>query len=963
MAPVSSKQKGKARQRSHSAEDDDSDGMLPTVRSSKTKSGRTSKGKRVKAPTKKELLETQKATARIKADQRPTLPRRQNKLRISSLFEKLSNGLRGLPSHEPTPDNPTALHSDPIQPFSSSPARPTETFIARPSTLRPQPSRSSSSTIKPVSREFVPSGLLGDDEDEAESSSKPPRTPTKAQDDVFQSNGLLDGNGGSPAPNDMSDDEEMPSVGQILNEANREKEQTEIQRKLREAKLQYLQKQQQQAVDDEDDSDLEIVNDDMHIVAKEEDKDRRSRKAKHIGESVGRQKQLTAAGKASLIRGTLQGSQGQRPRDAHVNQKDLNQLLLHASDKQSRELTAQKEAEFAKRVGQRREEEPSVDKAGLLEMLARRSRENRAREDSSDGDDEGEGDDENDGNWMPDAENENENDMDEDGDISEGMTDLPIATDDDVGPLDAEDDDDEENEENIPMRVGRSAARPRAVFDSDDEEDGENRPATGRVLVAGSSVVLEPPADLEVPHPMLSHRSSVSSMSERLEEGTDKENDFRLMFDRGDDKENTAVASQSGSTVVSPLAALRGGSGIFSLPSLGRTASTSSVLGLNPTPAGEDRSPLQELPTGDEDDDVFLTPSTKQTLHRPSSSKSPLLSQSLSPLQFRSSGKGKGLSSLFEDDEAAGPSSTPGATAFSLEPAADIRPGGGGLSQFFAASGQADASPAPVQLGKPIGFSQFMTPIKAGSNELALTLGQSLQPALEVDENLLRQADNIFEKEQEFIVEEGARVPRSAAKPLFINRHGFLTQTKPPSSPASPAFAVAGPSVTRQPLSTIALSRMSEGEEEEEENLRPRRLRRRSSTPEKLQGYRSSPSPSPAKPRNAFDLLGHKPGRIKAPQFDKKRLMERNEFIEGEAEESDEDAGFGFGLPKKKDEEEELDGEDQDQVLEELVDDAHMDDDTLNEERVLEKVQEHRALDDAADEKIARDAAEGKMRV
>lgn len=269
------------------------------------------------------------------------------------------------------------------------------------------------------------------------------------------------------------------------------------------------------------------------------------------------------------------------------------------------------------------------------------------------------------------------------------------------------------------------------------------------------------------------------------------------------------------------------------------------------------------------------------------------------------------------------------------------------------------------------------------SGDLALTLGQSLQPALEVDESLLRQADNIFEKEQEFIVEEGARVPRSAAKPLFINRHGcvfimnpdiiylshvcssFLTQTKPPSSPASPAFVVAGPSVTRQPLSTIALSRMSEGEDEDEdeENLRPRRLRRRSSTPEKLQGYRSSPSPSPAKPRNAFDLLGHKPSRIKAPQFEKKRLMERNEFIEGEAEESDEDAGFGFGLPKKKDEEEELDGEDQDQVLEELVDDAHMDDETLNEERVLEKVQEHRALDDAADEKIARDAAEGKMRV
>lgn len=41
-------------------------------------------------PTKKELLETQKATARIIADQRPTLPRNEKKLRISSLFEKLT---------------------------------------------------------------------------------------------------------------------------------------------------------------------------------------------------------------------------------------------------------------------------------------------------------------------------------------------------------------------------------------------------------------------------------------------------------------------------------------------------------------------------------------------------------------------------------------------------------------------------------------------------------------------------------------------------------------------------------------------------------------------------------------------------------------------------------------------------------------------------------------------------------
>lgn len=177
----------------------------------------------------------------------------------------------------------------------------------------------------------------------------------------------------------------------------------------------------------------------------------------------------------------------------------------------------------------------------------------------------------------------------------------------------------------------------------------------------------------------------------------------------------------------------------------------------------------------------------------------------------------------------------------------------------------------------------------------------------------------------------------------------------------SPAFTVPGSSIHRKPLSTLALSAMDE-EDDEDETSRPRRLRRRSFTPEDVGGYRSSPSPSPAKVRNAFDVLGRKPARLKAPLFAKKKL-EKSEFIEGEAEESDEDAAFGFGLLKKKDDEEELDGEDQDRVLEELVDDAAMDDSTLNEDKVLEKVQEHRALDDAMDEKIARDAAEGKLRV
>jgi mediator of replication checkpoint protein 1 len=181
----------------------------------------------------------------------------------------------------------------------------------------------------------------------------------------------------------------------------------------------------------------------------------------------------------------------------------------------------------------------------------------------------------------------------------------------------------------------------------------------------------------------------------------------------------------------------------------------------------------------------------------------------------------------------------------------------------------------------------------------------------------------------------------------------FLTQRRPPSglpewalSPAYPLFE-SSPALSsipksvpkqRQPLGTISLA---VEDDEDSDNARPRRLRKRAATPDSDDGphkggYRSSPSPSP-KARNAFDVLGHKPlGKLKAPKFPKK--LEKSAFIEGEAEESDEDAGFGFGLVKK-DDEEELDGDDQDKILEELVDDAHMDEETLNEEKVLEKVQ------------------------
>ena len=57
------------------------------------------------------------------------------------------------------------------------------------------------------------------------------------------------------------------------------------------------------------------------------------------------------------------------------------------------------------------------------------------------------------------------------------------------------------------------------------------------------------------------------------------------------------------------------------------------------------------------------------------------------------------------------------------------------------------------------------------ADDFSLTLDVGLQPALEVDENRLRQADAIFEKEQEYLVEAANWKPK--AKPeLYVNDHG-----------------------------------------------------------------------------------------------------------------------------------------------------------------------------------------------
>lgn len=98
-------------------------------------------------------------------------------------------------------------------------------------------------------------------------------------------------------------------------------------------------------------------------------------------------------------------------------------------------------------------------------------------------------------------------------------------------------------------------------------------------------------------------------------------------------------------------------------------------------------------------------------------------------------------------------------------------------------------------------------------------------------------------------------------------------------------------------------------------------------------GRQTSLPPASLPPRTAFSLTGnHKPVKSKTK-------LDKNDFVEDQAQESDDDEiGFGWG-PKRKNDADEEEGEDLDATLADLVDDKAMDEDELNSARVMEKHQ------------------------
>ncbi|KAH9899795.1 MRC1-like domain-containing protein [Cubamyces lactineus] len=860
--------------------------------------------KRVKAPTKKEQLETKKATARIVAEQPVSVPRmQQNAYRLGDLLELIRPSItRGKMSPPP---------SDPIQTFSSPGAR-AEYDLKQ------------ASSSGSVNAEFKPNGLLG-------------------------------GSGDS--------DDDFPDVSAFKQQDEKKRGEEETRRAALELKKRALEQRNAMsgAADDSDD-DL-VIADDPQTVVHDEERARRVMAMHGIHPSKARQKQLAMAAPrrahASLsvrdeheTRRLLEiaaaskfvaPSSKQQSANVISEPMTLNRILLHRNANAAQRIVREKEEDWKRRGGKIKQQPgdgvTSIAPGELLKAIVEKQKAHGNTEDADMA-----GDDDSDDDYRPGDDEAERRSQQSEGEGDENIMPGPSRGD----PGDQADDEGENENPFVAPRQRRSLVnarhRPIVAVVSDDEEDVENGPPPLSASLAPESSLPRPAQSRQAEDAMDEdrsnpHRGSISSVGERTEDGTDKENDIRLSFDRGENKENTIVAVQSPSF---SLRMSRGFGSLFVPSAQGSPAARSTADGV--------RSPLKELPPDDEDsDDPFVlgpTPGPLRLSSPPPAAADPILEAS--PMALSGGGGLEPAFSLSNKGKQRARASSP-------ELLEEVLPigGGGGFSQFFTQEGGG-------------GFEK----LKAAQqdDDISLTMDTGVRPVLEVDQSLVKKADELFEKEQELVVQEHQAALDEPKPQLFVDENGFLTQTRPqirsPLNMMTPSqftsLRLSSPatllSSVRKPLAPL-LSQAPDDDDEDDidENLPRRRLRRRSESPTPVHNS----SPAVTKPRNAFDVLGR---RAPSPKLKPKQKLERSAFIEGEAEESDDDAAFGFGA-KRKDDDDEEDGEDQDQVLAELVDDKEIDEKTLAEEAVLEKVREHQEEDDKALEKVHLDAIQGKFRV
>ncbi|KAH6915194.1 hypothetical protein BKA70DRAFT_1557505 [Coprinopsis sp. MPI-PUGE-AT-0042] len=616
-----------------------------------------------------------------------------------------------------------------------------------------------------------------------------------------------------------------------------------------------------------------------------------------------RKKQLSLAGvnPSSKLKATslFKG----KSKEQTMNRSDMDANLWGKVQKEQREVVTKKKEDWIVFGGRLDKEEtrPQVDATQVLKAYAEKGLKAREGDKESSQTTLVEEDEDSDDEWKPAG---SMSPAHRSGGVEEEEKDLAMTTE-DLGE-DAEDEEDEQV-----LRVSRSKRV--AVVDSDEENDENSAPkpaqTAGRRPLALDSSVLE--GDIE---------PDGSTPFSEEGTGTDKENNASLVFDRSEDKENSRV------------------------PRFGSLSSADSFESLAAPSGPQSRNPLQEIPRSPETPKTRplgrtnLTQLFEAQMNEPR--RTPELQPSPFPRQRKDSG---GFSQFSQEDGTLLNNSSPGS----------------GLADLFNVHTQAPSySPKSSLLAEP--FGEKFKPRGTPRAEFLSLTQDILQPAFHAEEQLLLKANKIVEKEQELVLDV-AFEPEPSPPKLYVNEEGFLTQTRPPvasgsqlegrrSLLATPLDPLASSS-QRSPLATLSFSDPSQSSPVGPGPLR--RLRKRSQSPSER-----AVEANTKKRRNVFDDL--KQG-AQAEAERKRRRLEKSEFVEQEAHESDDEGGF-WGRGKKADDDEDMGDEDLDKTLEGLVDDQVMDDDTLAEQRVLEKFKEQAEQDDQRIEQKANDIVQGEWR-
>lgn len=535
-----------------------------------------------------------------------------------------------------------------------------------------------------------------------------------------------------PGPSNTNEesDDELPDLQGILQQQDekRHKREAEAQRKkdLALAKQRILATNSKTASkpDDSDDDELEVVDEKPPLQSS-------ARKFDYEKTLAGVAGFRMKSGRHSLPE-NLEGSQGERAlkaaakpafmernsrrASAVVDHRALQAAMFNKASKQSIQLTREKEEDWQRRGGRL----PGKQRAGRamgtfsLEMLAERlsHKKNDDEPDMMQEDNEqAVPDDESDGDWKPGVLDRGsatppEVDFDEEElsgndtqDENSPMQPLPTRT-------NGSENEDDENTGNARRRVFNMAKR---LVVSDSEDESERRIAPPRILVPETSMIIDvndPAIDEYIREQATIHRGSVSSVSESTPDEDNKENDTRLMFDHGEDKENSSVPRHIPIASNSRGLGSRQSSGVFELEEqTGRLSmSPGNEIGVSDT--RRSRKPLQIRKFGELDDPFTLrSPIVSSNCNTPKASPkaSRASSKSFSPKALAPpfGGSMGRFSQLFNDGDSTLPNTQDTSQKAFLQPAFQIQ------SKLGESSLQSTLEPKPLELG---GFSQMFSP-------------------------------------------------------------------------------------------------------------------------------------------------------------------------------------------------------------------------------------------------------------